>query len=120
MRQTYGDSLDALWERYVVGLEELYAAGGDLYRFQLSRVECPTLSCTESRIRSYHGSIQESFMKVFADHRCMFFLKAGTRSTRSMRRSSTNWLQLSCNSNKPVLLLRALFFDTFSLRIPIW
>jgi valacyclovir hydrolase len=43
MRQTYGASLDSLWERYVVGLENLYAAGGDLYRSLLSRVECPTL-----------------------------------------------------------------------------
>jgi valacyclovir hydrolase len=43
MRQTYGASLDSLWERYVVGLENLFAAGGDLYRSQLSRVECPTL-----------------------------------------------------------------------------
>jgi valacyclovir hydrolase len=43
MRQTYGDSLDALWESYVVGLEDLYAAGGDLYRSQLSKVTCPTL-----------------------------------------------------------------------------
>ncbi len=43
MRQTYGASLDALWERYVVGLENLYAAGGDIYRSQLSRVKCPTL-----------------------------------------------------------------------------
>ena len=47
-------------------------------------------SCMGSRIRWYHGSIPESFMKAFADHRCMFFLKAGTRSTRSMRRSSTS------------------------------
>jgi valacyclovir hydrolase len=43
MRQTYGVSLDALWERYVLGLENLYAAGGDIYRGQLSRVKCPTL-----------------------------------------------------------------------------
>ena len=43
MRQTYGASLDALWERYVAGLENLYAAGGDLYRSQLSQVKCPTL-----------------------------------------------------------------------------
>ena len=43
MRQIYGESLDALWERYVVGLENLYAAGGNLYRSQLSRVRCPTL-----------------------------------------------------------------------------
>jgi valacyclovir hydrolase len=43
MRQTYGDSLDGLWERYVVGLEELYAAGGDLYRSRLSQIKCPTL-----------------------------------------------------------------------------
>jgi valacyclovir hydrolase len=43
MRQTYGDSLDALWERYVVGLEELYAAGGELYQSQLNRIQCPTL-----------------------------------------------------------------------------
>jgi valacyclovir hydrolase len=43
MRQIYGDSLDALWERYVVGLEELYAAGGELYRSQLNRIQCATL-----------------------------------------------------------------------------
>ena len=43
MRQIYGDSLDALWERYVVGLEELYAAGGDVYQSELGRIVCPTL-----------------------------------------------------------------------------
>jgi valacyclovir hydrolase len=43
MRQTYGNSLDALWERYVAGLEELYAAGGDIFRSQLNRIKCPTL-----------------------------------------------------------------------------
>jgi valacyclovir hydrolase len=43
MRQIYGDSLDDLWERYVVGLEELYAAGGDIYQSQLGRIQCPTL-----------------------------------------------------------------------------
>jgi valacyclovir hydrolase len=43
MRQVYGDSLDSLWESYVVGLEELYAAGGEIYRSQLKQVQCPTL-----------------------------------------------------------------------------
>ena len=43
MRQIYGDSLDGLWEQYVVGLEELYKAGGEIYRSQLNRVKCPTL-----------------------------------------------------------------------------
>ena len=43
MRQTYGDALDGLWERYVVGLEEIYAAGGDIYRLELGRIQCPTL-----------------------------------------------------------------------------
>jgi valacyclovir hydrolase len=43
MRQTYGDSLDALWERYVVGLEDLYAAGGDIFQSQLDRIRCPAL-----------------------------------------------------------------------------
>jgi valacyclovir hydrolase len=43
MRQIYGDSLAVLWEGYVAGLEGLYAAGGEIYRSQLSRVQCPTL-----------------------------------------------------------------------------
>jgi valacyclovir hydrolase len=43
MRQIYGDSLDDLWERYVVGLEKLYAAGGEIYRSDLGRIQCPTL-----------------------------------------------------------------------------
>jgi len=43
MRQTYGDTLDALWERYIAGLEELYRAGGDIYQSRLSLVQCPTL-----------------------------------------------------------------------------
>lgn len=43
MRQVYGDSFDNLWESYVVGLEELYAAGGEIYRSQLKQVQCPTL-----------------------------------------------------------------------------
>jgi valacyclovir hydrolase len=42
MREVYGDSLAALWEGYIAGLEEIYAAGGEIYRTQLSRVECPT------------------------------------------------------------------------------
>ena len=43
MRQVYGDSLESLWESYVVGLENLYAAGGEIYRAQLKQVQCPTL-----------------------------------------------------------------------------
>jgi len=43
MQHVYGHSLGPLWERYVVGLEEIYAAGGDIYRSQLSRVQCPTM-----------------------------------------------------------------------------
>jgi valacyclovir hydrolase len=42
MSQVYGDSLAALWSRYVSGLEAIYAAGGDIYRSQLERVQCPT------------------------------------------------------------------------------
>ena len=38
MRQIYGDSLDDLWERYVVGLEDLYSAGGDIYRSGSARI----------------------------------------------------------------------------------
>jgi valacyclovir hydrolase len=43
MRQIYGEAFDALWERYVVGLEDLYAAGGEIYRSQLNRIQCATL-----------------------------------------------------------------------------
>jgi valacyclovir hydrolase len=39
----YGDELQPLWERYVAGLEDLYATGGDLYRNELEKVQCPTL-----------------------------------------------------------------------------
>jgi valacyclovir hydrolase len=42
LRQVYGDSLEALWESYVDGLGRLYAAGGDIYRSELARVQCPT------------------------------------------------------------------------------
>jgi valacyclovir hydrolase len=43
MTSIYGESLAALWVGYVDGLAEIYAAGGEIYRSQLSRVECPTL-----------------------------------------------------------------------------
>jgi len=43
LRAIYGDELQALWERYVTGLEGLYAAGGDIYRSELHKVKCPTL-----------------------------------------------------------------------------
>ena len=43
MRQIYGEAFEALWEHYVVGLEDLYAAGGEIYRSQLSRIQCATL-----------------------------------------------------------------------------
>jgi valacyclovir hydrolase len=39
----YGKELQPLWERYITGLEGLYAAGGDLYQADLSKVKCPTL-----------------------------------------------------------------------------
>jgi valacyclovir hydrolase len=43
LRAVYGDELQPLWERYVAGLEDLYAAGGDIYRSKLEKVRCPTL-----------------------------------------------------------------------------
>ncbi|MEO6909507.1 MAG: alpha/beta hydrolase [Edaphobacter sp.] len=43
MRNIYGDTLDALWESYVAGLEALYRAGGDIYQSRLHLVQCPTL-----------------------------------------------------------------------------
>jgi valacyclovir hydrolase len=75
MRQTYGDSLDALWERYVVGLEELYKAGGEIYRTQLNRVKCPTLILHGEKDflvpsfhpRTIHQGIQRSVLHVFPE-----------------------------------------------------
>jgi valacyclovir hydrolase len=43
MRNVYGESLEELWERYVIGLEDLYNNGGEIYRTQLHLVQCPTL-----------------------------------------------------------------------------
>lgn len=73
MRQIYGDSLDALWERYVVGLEELYAAGGEIYRSQLNRIQCPTLVLHGEKdplVPAFHPriiceGIQRSLLHVF-------------------------------------------------------
>jgi valacyclovir hydrolase len=90
MRQTYGDSLDGLWERYVVGLEGIYAAGGDIYRRNSAGYNAQHSSCTARRIRWYHGSTQEPFVRVFAGHPCMFFLKASTGSMQNMQPSLTN------------------------------
>jgi valacyclovir hydrolase len=42
LRSVYGDQLEALWERYIAGLEDLYAAGGDLYQSDLHKITCPT------------------------------------------------------------------------------
>jgi len=77
MRQTYGASLDALWERYVVGLENLYAAGGDLYRSQLGQVKCPTLILHGEKdplVPSFHPrivaeGIRGSLLHVFPEGR---------------------------------------------------
>lgn len=73
MRQIYGASLDALWDRYVAGLEELYSAGGEIYRSQLDRVKCPTLILhgeKDSLVPSFHPrtihrGIQGSMLHVF-------------------------------------------------------
>jgi valacyclovir hydrolase len=43
LHSIYGEDLQPLWERYIAGLEGLYAAGGDLYQADLSKVKCPTL-----------------------------------------------------------------------------
>lgn len=43
LRAIYGDELQSLWEKYVTGLENLYATGGDIYRPELQKVKCPTL-----------------------------------------------------------------------------
>lgn len=43
LRAIYGDELQPLWERYVAGLEDLFAAGGNLYQDELQGVKCPTL-----------------------------------------------------------------------------
>ncbi len=77
MRQTYGESLDALWERYVVGLENLYAAGGDLYRTRLSQVKCPTFILHGEKDplvpsfhpRIIHEGIRGSTLHVFPEGR---------------------------------------------------
>jgi valacyclovir hydrolase len=39
----YRDSLQPLWDRYVTGLEDIYAQGGELYRSRLPEILCPTL-----------------------------------------------------------------------------
>lgn len=75
MRQTYGDSLDALWEHYVVGLEELYKAGGEIFRSQLNRVKCPTLILHGEKDplvpsfhpRTIHQGIQGSVLHIFPE-----------------------------------------------------
>jgi valacyclovir hydrolase len=43
LHAVYGDDLQGLWERYVTGLETLHTAGGEIYRSQLHKVQCPTL-----------------------------------------------------------------------------
>ncbi len=75
MRQTYGNSLDALWERYVAGLEELYAAGGDIFRSQLNRIKCPALVLHGEKdplVPSFHPriicqGIRGSLLHVFSE-----------------------------------------------------
>lgn len=75
MRQIYGASLDALWDRYVAGLEALYSAGGEIYRSQLNRVKCPTLILHGEKDplvpsfhpRTIHQGIQGSMLHVFPE-----------------------------------------------------
>jgi len=42
LRSVYGDQLQPLWERYIVGLENLHTAGGELYQSDLRKITCPT------------------------------------------------------------------------------
>ena len=75
MRQTYGESLDALWEQYVVGLEELHKAGGEIYRSQLHLVRSPTLILHGEKDplvpsfhpRTLHQGIQDSVLHIFPE-----------------------------------------------------
>ncbi len=75
MRQTYGDSLDALWEQYVVSLEELYKAGGEIYRSQLNRIKCPTFILHGEKDplvpffhpKTIHEGIQGSVLHIFPE-----------------------------------------------------
>ncbi len=43
LAEVYGDELQSLWDKYVTGLEDLYSAGGDIYRSRLGDIRCPTL-----------------------------------------------------------------------------
>ncbi|QHN03971.1 alpha/beta hydrolase [Granulicella sp. WH15] len=43
LAEVYGDELQSLWDKYVKGLEDLYASGGDIYRSRLGDIRCPTL-----------------------------------------------------------------------------
>jgi valacyclovir hydrolase len=43
LRQTFGDSLETVWEAYVTALKALFEAGGDLYRDKLHMIRCPAL-----------------------------------------------------------------------------
>jgi valacyclovir hydrolase len=43
MTPVYGAELGAMWAAYVDAVDRIYENGGDLYRSQLPRIECPTL-----------------------------------------------------------------------------
>ncbi|WP_213804719.1 alpha/beta hydrolase [Granulicella sp. dw_53] len=75
MRQIYGAELDALWERYVDGLQAIYNAGGDIYQSLLPQVKCPTLILHGEKDplvpslhpETIHRGIAKSLLYVFPD-----------------------------------------------------
>jgi valacyclovir hydrolase len=86
LTQVYGDSLADLWEGYVDGLERIYAAGGDIYRTKLDRVECPTLVLhgeLDPLVPSFHPriiceGIRDSRLHVFPEGKHRIHAKYAT------------------------------------------
>jgi valacyclovir hydrolase len=86
MQQIYADSLGGLWERYIAGLEELHARGGDIYRSQLDQVRCPTLVLHGEKdplVPSFHPriiceGIQGSTLHVFPEGKHRIHAKYAT------------------------------------------
>ena len=77
MRAVYGDALDDLWERYIVGQEALFEAGGDLYTAMLAKVKCPTFVLHGAKdpltpslhAETIHRAISGSRLHIFPEGR---------------------------------------------------
>jgi valacyclovir hydrolase len=95
MRKAYGDWLDKLWDEYVTGLEDLYRAGGEIYRSLLPQVRCPPLSLTARRTLLFRLYTLRRSIRESPDLNFTFSQNVSTTSTPDIGKNSTSAPSLS-------------------------